>query len=110
VTRSRLSILALVSVALLLSACTECGGQCSAPYELDVMFVAGTSIPTARTVLQNCAHDPEVVSVSSPKVEYGHGSQPSAVVWTRDYGGKKTKSLSTCPWSSPCVQGTAYPS
>jgi hypothetical protein len=107
--RSRGGTLSAISVALLLSGCSNvvCAGQCSAPYELDVMFVAGTSIPTAQAVLQKCGHDPEVTSVGAPKVEDGG---VRAFVWTRNLGrSTKTEHLLTCFHRSPSVRSAGWP-
>jgi len=48
-----------MALAMFVSGCSStviCAGQCRAPYELDVKFVAGTSISTARAALQRCGH------------------------------------------------------
>jgi len=93
----------------MLSACssTVCAGQCSAPYELDVTFVAGTSMLTAKAVLQKCGHDPEVTSVGTPKVEDG---MVRAFVWTHNLGrSAKTKPLLTCLDRSASVMSAGWP-
>lgn len=103
-------ILCAISVAMLLSGCSHsivCAGQCSAPYQLDVTFVAGTSIATAKAVLQKCGHDPEVISVGTPKVE---DRTVRAFVWTRNLGrSTKTEPLLSCLASSPSVRSAGWP-
>jgi hypothetical protein len=96
--------LGLASLALLLSACTSCGGQCSAPYELGVQFIPKTPLATADAVLQRCGRDPEVTSVGKA-VTVGDGV--SAVVWTRDIDIKKMRPYLTCLRSSPSVEGVS---
>jgi len=104
------NILSAVSVALLLGGCTSnviCAGQCSAPYELDVTFAEGTSIPTAKAVLQRCGHNPEVVSVGVPKVEDG---RVGAVIRTHDFlRSTKTEPLLTCLYGSGSVGSAGWP-
>jgi hypothetical protein len=99
-----------VLLALPLSGCggnVICAGQCSSPYELDVTFAAGTSIPTAKAVLQRCGHDPEVASVGVPKVEDG---RVGAVIWTHDFlRSTKTEPLLTCLHDSGSVGSAGWP-
>jgi hypothetical protein len=107
------SVLAAGLVALLLAGCSGgsaiCAGQCRAPYELDVTFVPGTSIPTAKAVLQMCEHEPDVVRVGALKVQ--NGSVLWGVVWTRTLGSAKNEPLLTCLMSSPSVRirSTGWP-
>jgi len=107
--RSLGKIISAVSVALLLSGCTSsvvCAGQCRPPYELDVMFVAGTSIPTAEAVLQMCGHEPDVVRVA---LKSQNGRVLWGVVWTRHLGNARNEPLQTCLKSSPSVRSTGWP-
>ena len=107
------SVLGAGLAAVLLAGCGSgsvvCAGQCRAPYELDVTFVPGTSIPTAKAVLQMCGHEPDVVGVGALKVQNGRVLR--GVVWTHQLGDAKNKPLLTCLKSSPSVsiRSTGWP-
>ena len=108
------SVLAAAGVVAVLSAgCGSgsviCAGQCRAPYELDVVFVPGTSIPTAKAVLQMCGHEPDVVRVGALKIQ--NGQVLWGVIWTHKLGSRKNEPLLTCLGSSPSVRirSTGWP-
>ena len=104
------SIVGAVPVALLLSGCTSsviCAGQCRPPYQMNVTFVAGTSVPTARAVLQSCGHEPGVIRVGALTTQ--NGRVLWGVVWTHDLGDAKNMPLLTCLKSSPAVKSTGWP-
>jgi hypothetical protein len=42
---------------------SECGGQCHAPYEMDVVFQHGVSGTAALAALRACAGPPSVIRV-----------------------------------------------
>lgn len=113
VNRVRGAILSAIAIALLLSGCGSrtiaCAGQCKAPYELQVTFIAGTPITTAKAVLQHCGHEPDVIRVGALTVQ--NGSVLWGTIWTRHLGSKTNEPLLACLGSSPYVRihGTGWP-
>jgi hypothetical protein len=80
-----------------------CAGQCSPPFELDVMFKAATPASAARAVLAGCGHDPVVIRI-------GKLSGRRAIVYTRvGYRQPRTSALLKCLGSAPSVQAAAWP-
>jgi hypothetical protein len=103
------ALLLLVGFAVLVTVFgSSCGGQCSAPYELDVQFHLGTPPAEASAVLQSCRHFPTVIGVASPSVN--SSGLLVAKVETRDFlRNAKTQPLLTCLTGSPSVVSAAWP-
>jgi len=97
--------------AVLLAGCDSsgvvCADQCRAPYELDVTFVPGTSITTAKAALQMCGHEPDVERIGGLKVQSGRVLW--GVVWTQHLGNTKNEPLLTCLKSSSSVKRMGWP-
>lgn len=79
---------------------TACAGQCAPPYELQVVFRAGTMHSTAQNVLTSCAgHDPVVISVGTLRDLGDAGS--TATIYTHAFGNTaQTSGLLKCLRSS----------
>jgi len=103
------AFLLLVGFAILVTGFGSiCGGQCSAPYELDVQFHLGTPPTEASAVLQSCRHFPTVIGVASPRVN--SWGLLVAKVETRDFlRSAKTQPLLACLEGSPSVVSAAWP-
>ena len=88
--------------------CISYGGQCSAPYELDVYFQPGTSLQAASSALQSCQRDPTVISIVSPRMN--KAGRIMGEVETRDFlRTSKTQHLLNCLTGSPSVQSAVWP-
>ena len=115
-----LGLLLLVSVPFIIVAVSGCGGQCSAPYLLNVHFRPGTTLSAAWLVIQRCEHDPIVVSgtgeVSSPNSPialpaHDHVTPLVEGQLRTTYIGRspQTQPLLTCLDRSPVVAYAAWP-
>lgn len=106
-TRSLAGVLSAISVALLLSGCIACGGQCSAPYELDVTFHLGTTRQVAKTVFNTCGHNPIVTRIGKPQVVDG---LMTGRLWTEYFERTSmTEPLLKCLDRSPSVTDAGWP-
>jgi hypothetical protein len=61
---------------------TACGGQCSAPYQLQVVFKKGVSHQTAHAALTLCSASPIVIKVGTAQAP-GGAPHLTATVYTR---------------------------
>jgi hypothetical protein len=101
---------ALAAATLAITGCgtstTSCAGQCSAPYQLDVLFKPATPAAAARAVLAGCGHDPVVIRIG----KLSGRSQPAAIIYTHvGYRQPRTSALLKCLRSAPSVQAAAWP-
>jgi len=108
--RSLGGVFRAIPLALLVSGCVPfaCAGQCSAPYELDVMFRSGTTQQVAQAVLDTCGHKPIVVRIGTAQMV--RGGLLRGRLWTEDIlRSSKTQPLLNCLDHSPSVIGAAWP-
>jgi hypothetical protein len=106
-----------VSAALLGAAgCAQqrpCAGQCGPPFQLQVIFRAGTSPRAATAALNRCAGNPLVVRVGRVESRPSAGAAArlrQATVYTHAIT-RRTAShqLVTCLLRSPAVLSAGYP-
>ncbi len=85
-----------------------CAGQCAPPYELQVVFRAGTTHAAAQKVLTSCAgHNPVVISIGTLRDLGDAGS--TATIYTHVFGNTApTSGLLKCLRSSG-VATAAWP-
>ena len=104
----RAAVLGFGLVAVALGGCnTSCGGQCSAPYQMNVVFRAGTTPSEASSVLQGCRRLPTVISISPPQ---GNATGYHSTIETRTFGGaSESKQLESCLHGSPSVLLAVFP-
>jgi hypothetical protein len=105
---------ALAAPAVLgLTSCTAsapvaCAGQCAPPYELQVLFRAGTPDATAQKILGSCTdHDPVVIRVGAP--HNTPGDQSEAYIYTHVFATARTARLIKCLQSSSGVVTVGWP-
>ena len=104
-----IALLLLLALGVVASGLASgCGGQCSAPYVLDVQFRVGTSPAEAAAVLASCRRFPTVIGVTPPSVDAS--GLLVAKVETRDVlRNANTQPLLTCLTGSPSVVWAAWP-
>jgi hypothetical protein len=87
---------------------TECGGQCTAPYELDVAFRPSTTKPVAQQTIARCANSPTVVRVAA--LQRATTGQWQGRIYTTKLGrSAATQALLTCLDGQQAVVGAAWP-
>jgi hypothetical protein len=87
---------------------TECGGQCKAPYELDVVFQSGTSKVVAQRVMTECSRLPTVIRLGG--VRRLDTDQLQGRIYTTKMGrGSDTRPLLTCLDNQQTTVGAAWP-
>ncbi len=87
---------------------SACGGQCSSPYTLDVLFKPATNFQADSAIVQNCArNDREVVSFTPARLNPNRSGDIVSFVKTVDFGGPKVKPLIRCLDDSPLTAGEA---
>jgi hypothetical protein len=86
----------------------ECGGQCTAPYELDVVFQPGISTVAAHRAMAQCATLPTVVRVAG--VRRLDNDQLQGRIYTTKIGrSPATRVLLTCLVNQRTTVGAGWP-
>lgn len=90
-----------------------CGGQCGPPFQLQVVFRAGTTTRAAMAAMTDCAGNPLVVRIGRVYHSRGPGGRPgslTATVYTRSMRATtRNDHLLRCLRRSPAVTSAAYP-
>jgi len=90
------------------SAPVACAGQCAPPYELQVLFRAGTPHGTAQKILGSCAdHDPVVIRIG--ELHDTPEDQGAAYIYTHVFATARTARLIKCLQSSSSVVTVGWP-
>ena len=102
-------VLAVVSLtSCTASAPVACAGQCAPPYELQVLFRAGTPDATAQKILGSCAdHDPVVIRIGA--LHDTPEDQSEAYIYTHVFATARTARLIKCLQSSSGVVTVGWP-
>ena len=112
VSAAAITLLTLASLAT--SACSArsqfCRGQCGPPFQLNVVFRAGTSKQAAIMAMRECQPDPLVVSIGQPQRRAGTPGRWTAVIYTTKLPTEAAHlPLLTCLHRSPAVMTAAWP-
>jgi hypothetical protein len=101
---------ALAAGTLAITGCgvspASCAGQCSAPFELKVIFKAATPASAAQAVLAGCGHDPVVIRIG----QLSGRRHRTAIIYTHvGFRQPRTAALLKCLHSAPSVVTAAWP-
>lgn len=89
---------------------TACGGQCSAPYQLQVVFRSGISHEAAQAALTLCSTNPIVIKVGKIQ-EPGHAADLTVTIYTRTGpSSARTASFLKCLGSKSGILRVGIPS
>jgi len=109
--RELIAALVLAAAAGLTSGCAgapSCGGQCHAPYELDVLFDTGVSHTAAVAALRACANEPALVRVGT--VDRTRNGRWQGRLFTGTIGrSAETTPLLSCLNSQPGIVDAYWP-
>lgn len=107
------AVLLLAAVISAAGCGQACAGQCGPPYQLQVVFRAGTPREAAAAVLRRCASDPLVARIGNVRWFRGPGESPgslTATVYTRSMPiGTQHVPLLECLHRSPSVTQASWP-
>jgi hypothetical protein len=81
------------------------GRPAQGPYQLNVGFRQGTSIPTAQAVIRLCAKSPAVVNVGPLRTP----GRFRVELHTEQTSGRQVNALLKCLRNSPSVGGASWP-
>jgi hypothetical protein len=110
------TVVLLAAAAALAAGCgatrQACTGQCQAPFELDVVFHAGTTRAAARAALHSCQANPTVVRLGRVRrlASSGDARAPlTAAVFTHSMTGSNPRRLVSCLQASHAVVTVGFP-
>jgi hypothetical protein len=86
----------------------ECGGQCTAPYQLDVVFQPGTSTVAAQRTMAECATLPTVIRLAGVR-RVGNDQLQGRIYTTTMDRSSATRPLLTCLDNQRATVGAAWP-
>jgi len=104
----------LLAAVLAVGGCGQaCGGQCGPPYQLQVIFRAGTPREMAVAALRRCAGDPLVARTGNVRRFRGPGAPSgslTATIYTHAMPiGARHVPLLACLRRSPSVSQASWP-
>jgi hypothetical protein len=85
----------------------ECGGQCKAPYELDVGFKPSTTISDAKQAIERCADSPIVIRVAT--LTRLDGAWHDRIYTTQFLRSDVAQALATCLSRQQVISSTVWP-
>ena len=87
-----------------------CGGQCQAPYSLQVTFKLGTSYDADTAAMVKCTgHSHEVTGIEPAGLDPNRSGAIIGIVRTNEFGGVKVAPVLQCLRELPLVLEAAYP-